>query len=74
MQAEAIKNIKIDKITVWDSPNGDNSSTANFVRNLVKTLPPLHDIAQQAGLDLPGFLGTLEAKKDSGKKDKAEEA
>jgi flotillin len=64
MQAEAIKNIKIDKITVWDSPNGDNSSTANFVRNLVKTLPPLHDIAQQAGLDLPGFLGTLEAKKD----------
>jgi flotillin len=73
MQAEAIKNIKIDKITVWDSPNGDNSSTANFVRSMVKTLPPLHDIAQQAGLDLPGFLGTLEAKKDGGKKDKAEE-
>jgi flotillin len=66
MQAEAIKNIKIDKITVWDSANGDNSSTSNFVRNLVKTLPPLHDIAQQAGLDLPGFLGTLETKKDSG--------
>jgi flotillin len=65
MQAEAIKNIKIDKITVWDSPNGDNSSTANFVRSLVKTLPPLHDIAQQAGLDLPGFLGTLETKKDT---------
>jgi flotillin len=74
MQAEAIKNIKIDKITVWDSPSGENSSTANFVRNLVKTLPPLHDIAQQAGLDLPGFLGTLETKKDGAEagKDKTE--
>ncbi|MDR1429925.1 MAG: hypothetical protein LBI85_06510 [Spirochaetaceae bacterium] len=70
MQAEAIKNIKIDKITVWDSPSGDNSSTSNFVRNLVKTLPPLHDIAQQAGLDLPAFLGTLETKKDGGPDEK----
>ncbi|GHU23656.1 flotillin [Spirochaetia bacterium] len=59
MQTEAIKNIKIDKITVWDSPNGDDSSTAHFMRNLVKSLPPLHDIAQQAGLDLPAFLGTV---------------
>ncbi|MDR2865768.1 MAG: hypothetical protein LBV68_09190 [Spirochaetaceae bacterium] len=60
MQTEAIKNIKIDKITVWDNPSGDQSSTANFMRNLVKTLPPLHDIAQQAGIDLPHFLGSVE--------------
>jgi flotillin len=58
LQAEAIKNIKIDKITVWDAAQGDDSSTANFMRNLVKSLPPLHDIARQAGLDLPSFLGT----------------
>ncbi|MDR1388531.1 MAG: hypothetical protein LBJ31_00950 [Treponema sp.] len=73
MQTEAIKNIKIDKITVWDSPNGDSSSTANFVRNLVKTLPPLHDIAQQAGLDLPGFLGTLERDAKDGAAEKKPE-
>ena len=32
-QVEAVKNIKIDKITVWDSGTGggENSSTANFV-------------------------------------------
>jgi flotillin len=58
-QTDAIKNIKIDKITVWDSPTGDSSSTSNFMRSLVKSLPPLHDIAKQAGLDLPDFLGTV---------------
>jgi len=56
-QVEAIKNIKIDKITVWDSGNGDSSSTANFVSNLIKTLPPLHDIAGLAGVELPEYLG-----------------
>jgi flotillin len=60
MQTEAIKNIKIDKITVWDNPSAETSSTAQFMRNMVKSLPPLHDIAKQAGLDLPDFLGTLE--------------
>jgi flotillin len=40
-QVEAVKNIKIDKITVWDSGNnGDNGagSTANFVAGMMKTL------------------------------------
>lgn len=63
LQTEAIKNIKFDKITVWDNAGGGadgGSSTSNFMRNLVKTLPPLHDIAKQAGLELPAFLGALE--------------
>ena len=61
MQVEAIKAIKIDKVTVWDS--GANSSgnggttTANFLAGMVKSLPPLHDVAAMAGLDLPKFLG-----------------
>jgi flotillin len=59
MQTEAIKNIKIDKITVWDGASGDKSSTADFMKNLIKSLPPLHDVAKQAGLDLPEFLGTV---------------
>ena len=56
---EAIKNIKIDKITVWDSAggNGTGTSTSNFLSGLVKSLPPLHDVAQMAGLELPKFLG-----------------
>ena len=67
LQTEVIKNIKIDKITVWDSGNGENgSSTANFMSNLIKTLPPLHDVAKLAGLNLPDYLGSVDD--NSGKK------
>ncbi len=61
LQTEAIKNIKIDKITVWDSGNGEKgSSTSNFISQFVKSLPQLHDIAAMAGLELPKFLGQIE--------------
>ena len=61
LQIEAIKNIKIDKITVWDSAggSGEGSSTANFMSSLVKSIPPLQDVAGMAGVELPGFLGKL---------------
>lgn len=64
MQVEAIKNLKIDKITVWDSGNGDNqgTSTANFLSGIIKSLPPLHEIAGMAGLDLPQFMGDIREK------------
>jgi len=59
LQVEAIKAIKIDKVTVWDSgnANGNGSTTANFLAGMVKSLPPLHDVAAMAGLDLPKYLG-----------------
>jgi flotillin len=57
-QVEAISNLKIDKITVWDSGgNGDGSSTSNFIANLFKSLPPLQDISEMAGFELPEYLG-----------------
>ncbi len=57
-QVEAVKNIKIDKITVWDSGNGTdgNTSTANFVAGMMKTVPPLNDLFNMAGLNLPTYL------------------
>jgi len=58
-QVEAVKNIKIDKITVWDSGNGSdngNGSTANFVSGMMKTVPPLNDLFNMAGLNLPTYL------------------
>jgi flotillin len=60
-QTEAISNLKIDKITVWDSGNGGESggSTANFISSLIKSLPPVHDVAAMAGVDLPDYLGTV---------------
>lgn len=58
VQVEAIRNLKIDKITVWDSGSGDgSSSTANFASNLIKALPPLHEVAKMAGVKLPEYLG-----------------
>jgi len=64
-QVEAIRNLKIDKITVWDSATGDakGSSTANFVSSLVKSLPPLQDVAGMAGVDLPDYLGKISTEK-----------
>ncbi len=63
LQTEAIKNIKIDKITVWDSgQSGDpakGSSTSNFISQFVKSLPSLHDVTRMAGLELPAYLGHL---------------
>ena len=57
-QVEAVKNIKIDKITVWDSGQGENgnTSTANFVSGMMKTVPPLNDLFNMAGLNLPTYL------------------
>ncbi len=62
MQTEAIRNIKIDKVTVWDKGEGASdgkTSTADFLSGMVKSLPPLHDVAQMAGLNLPQYLGSL---------------
>ena len=60
-QVEAISNLKIDKITVWDSAGGGNGegSTANFVSSLIHSLPPVHDVAKMAGVDLPDYLGSM---------------
>jgi len=60
-QVEAVKNLKIDKITVWDSGNGADGkgATSNFVSGLVQTLPPMHDVAKMAGVDLPEYLGSM---------------
>jgi flotillin len=65
LQTEAIKNIKIDKITVWDSANNGSSSTANFLSNMVKSLPPLHELAAMSGVKLPEYLGNLEEQKET---------
>lgn len=60
LQVEAIKNIKIDKVTVWDSAGGkEGSSTAHFLSGMIKSLPPLHDVAEMAGIELPKYLGEL---------------
>ena len=60
VQVEAIKNIKIDKVTVWDSGAGNangKTSTAGFLSGLMQSVPPLEELFSMAGLSLPEFLG-----------------
>ena len=59
IQVEAIKNIKIDKVTVWDSGSGKDGKTAtsDFLSGMIKSVPPLGEVFKQAGMDLPKFLG-----------------
>ncbi len=61
-QVDAIKNIKFDKITVWDGGAGSSngSTTANFMKDLIKALPAMHDLAGQAGIELPQILGKVD--------------
>jgi flotillin len=59
LQVEAISRLKIDKITVWDSGSGGNSSTANFLSSLIKSIPPLQDVAEMVGVELPDYLGKM---------------
>jgi flotillin len=59
-QVEAIKNIKIDKVTVWENGSGsegEGNATSKFVSGLYKSVPPMSDLFNMAGMDLPQYLG-----------------
>jgi flotillin len=73
-QVKAIQNLKIDKITVWDtgtggggggyagSVNGNGTgrnTTADWLAGMIGALPRLHELAQQAGIELPSALGKV---------------
>jgi len=57
-QVEAVKGIKIDKVTVWDGNNGKDgkTSTANFISGLMGSIPPLQDLFKMAGMNLPEYM------------------
>ncbi|RKY18730.1 MAG: flotillin family protein [Planctomycetota bacterium] len=60
-QVKAVQNLKIDKVTVWDggsgSGRGGKGATADFLSGLMGSLPAMHDLARQAGIELPRVLG-----------------
>ncbi|MEM1212149.1 MAG: SPFH domain-containing protein [Planctomycetota bacterium] len=67
-QVKAVQNLKIEKITVWDGGTGGGEgtgSTANFLKGLIGSLPPIHDLAEQAGIDLPEVLGKVKGDRSS---------
>jgi flotillin len=62
-QVKAIQNLKIDKITVWEGgrggPAGGSGATADFLSSLIGSLPAVHELAHQAGIELPAVLGKV---------------
>ena len=62
-QVEAVKGIKIDKVTVWDGGNAKDGKTAtsNFISGMMGAVPPLEDLFKMAGLSLPNYLKGTEA-------------
>jgi flotillin len=67
-QVAAISNMKIDKITVWDSGShgGQGNTTADFISGFVRSLPPLQEVAAMAGVQLPEYLGKVTTESSNG--------
>ncbi len=59
--AQAISNIKFDKVIVWENgsgahPNG-TSNTTDFLQSLARTLPPMMQIMKDiGGVELPEYI------------------
>ena len=63
IQAKAISNFKIDKVTVWDGGAGGGNSISGLVRDYATSLPPLQDLLKMTGVIGPGLLGRREEEK-----------
>lgn len=68
-QVQAISNLKIDKITVWDTGTGSDgrNTTSEFLAGVVGALPRMHELAKQAGIELPPALGKIRPAKEHDK-------
>ena len=58
IQAEAIQNLPLEKVMVWDGGNAQGG-LSNLGQRMMGTIPPMHDLARLAGLELPEFLGRM---------------
>ncbi len=56
IQSEAIKNLPLDKVVVWDG-GSDGGGVSDLGRRMMGVLPPMHELAKVAGLELPEYLG-----------------
>ncbi len=69
-QVEAVKNLKIDNVTVWDSMGGKDGAptTAGFLSGMLGSLPPLQNLFEMAGMNLPSAID-ISGKKEGAEKD-----
>lgn len=59
--AQAISNIKFDKVIVWENGGANGQgATAGFLQNMAKTLPPVLQIMENiGGVKMPEFFGKM---------------
>jgi flotillin len=63
--AQAISNIKFDKVVVWEPGGGGNgspgsSATSNFLQSMSRTMPPMLQVMKDiGGVELPEYLVKL---------------
>lgn len=71
IQVEAVKGVKIDKVTVWDggSKADGKTATADFLSGMMKAVPPLNEVFKQAGMELPELLGREQKETDREQKE-----
>jgi flotillin len=60
--AQAISNVKFDKVVVWDggSTKDGTNATGNFLRGMASSLPPvMHLMKDIGGVEMPAYFGKL---------------
>lgn len=60
--AEAISNIKFDKVIVWENGGNGNGQTAtsNFLQGMSRSLPPMLQVMRDiGGIEVPEYLAKL---------------
>jgi flotillin len=61
--AQAISNIKFDKVVVWENGGGNGngqSNTSHFLQSMAHTLPPVFQIMKDiGGVDVPEYFARL---------------
>jgi len=63
--AQAISNIKFDKVIVWEGGNGNGhangtNNTTNFLQSMARSMPPMMQIMKDiGGVELPEFIAKL---------------
>jgi flotillin len=59
--AQAISNIKFDKVVVWEGGgNGDGSKTSAFLHDMARVMPPMLQVMKDiGGVEMPEYLAKL---------------
>jgi flotillin len=72
--AQAISNIKFDKVIVWEGGGGANgngmNNTAQFLQGMARSMPPMMQILKDiGGVELPEYIARLNPELPNGRRE-----